>query len=685
MRNMNIHIDENHHNPDLTEERKKANFSTQSLAELIWNGKERLERRRKIAEYVESHRDLHKSQPIAFMSREQRLESVAKLSVAMMEHIDNRGAIDPTNPEDAWYFNTLVMGIDGDPFHLHYIMAIPTLMNNCDGEQLSEILPKLLNREIIATYAQTELGHGTNLNKLETTAVYDPTTEEFILNSPTITATKWWPGNLGKSANFIVVVALLFTQDSGWHGAHPFWVQIRDLETHQPLPGITVGDIGPKFGISSNDNGFLRFNNVRIPRRHMLMKHAKVTPKGEYVRPVHAKVSYTSMMFVRSIMITGQALYLANACTIAIRYSCVRRQGEILPGKGEVKILDYQTQQFRLFPQLARTFAFFFAGAYIRELYASTMQGVGTGDVSLLGDLHSLSSGLKSQVSFQVALGIEQCRMACGGHGYSDASGLPHLYTVAVGGCTYEGENMVMLLQVARYLMKRAREICSGDSNEHSSSVTNYLFSKESKNQVVSFSINNCQDSALHAFEHLSRRLTLSAYDKLETLKRGGQGRAALSHQEAWNELAVDLTKAARAHTRTFIARNFVERVAKIQDAGVKNVMADLLSLYLNYELMECSSGLLEDGYINSRDMDVVRNNAYDCLRRIRPQAVSIVDSFEFCDKELNSVLGRKDGRVYENLLKWAQDSPLNKTEVLPFHEKYLGRAMKNARQKSKL
>ncbi|KAI1723426.1 acyl-CoA oxidase domain-containing protein [Ditylenchus destructor] len=651
MRNMNTNIDENHHNPDLTEERRKANFSTQSLAELIWNGKERLERRRKIAEYVESHKDLHKSQPIAFMSREQRLESVAKLSVAMMEHIDNRGAIDPTKPEDAWYFNTLVMGIDGDPFHLHYIMAIPTLMNNCDEEQLSEWLPKLLNREIIATYAQTELGHG----------------------------------NLGKSANFTVVVALLFTQDSGWHGAHPFWVQIRDLETHQPLPGITVGDIGPKFGISSNDNGFLRFNNVRIPRRHMLMKHAKVTPKGEYVRPVHAKVSYTSMMFVRSIMITGQALYLANACTIAIRYSCIRRQGEILPGKGEVKIIDYQTQQFRLFPQLARTFAFFFAGAYIRELYASTMQGVGTGDVSLLGDLHSLSSGLKSQVSFQVALGIEQCRMACGGHGYSDASGLPHLYSVAVGGCTYEGENMVMLLQVARYLMKRAREICFGDSNEHASSVTNYLFSKESKNRVISFSINNCQDSALHAFEHLSRRLTLTAYDRLEALKRGGQGRAALSHQEAWNELAVDLTKAARAHTRTFIARNFIERVDKIQDVGVKNVMTDLLSLYLNYELMDCSAGLLEDGYINSRDMDVVRNNVYDCLRRIRPQAVSIVDSFEFCDKELNSVLGRKDGRVYENLLKWAQDSPLNKTEVLPFHEKYLGRAMKNARQKSKL
>lgn len=41
--------------------------------------------------------------------------------------------------------------------------------------------------------------------------------------------------------------------------------------------------------------------------------------------------------------------------------------------------------------------------------------------------------------------------MACGGHGYSDASGLPQLYGIAVGGCTYEGDNIVLLLQTARY------------------------------------------------------------------------------------------------------------------------------------------------------------------------------------------------------------------------------------------
>lgn len=59
-------------------------------------------------------------------------------------------------------------------------------------------------------------------------------------------------------------------------GVHAFIVPIRSLENHMPLPGITVGDIGPKLGTDANDNGFLRFDHVRIPRDHMLMGFAKV-------------------------------------------------------------------------------------------------------------------------------------------------------------------------------------------------------------------------------------------------------------------------------------------------------------------------------------------------------------------------------------------------------------------------
>ena len=59
------------------------------------------------------------------------------------------------------------------------------------------------------------------------------------------------------------------------YGPHGFIVQVRSLATHQPLPGITVGDIGPKFGYNGVDNGFLRFNYVCIReyRRQWFILH----------------------------------------------------------------------------------------------------------------------------------------------------------------------------------------------------------------------------------------------------------------------------------------------------------------------------------------------------------------------------------------------------------------------------
>jgi acyl-CoA oxidase len=71
---------------------------------------------------------------------------------------------------------------------------------------------------------------------LETTATYDPKTEEFVLNSPTITSMKWWPGNLGKAASMIIVMADLRTNGRSY-GMHPFFIRIRDENIHELLPG----------------------------------------------------------------------------------------------------------------------------------------------------------------------------------------------------------------------------------------------------------------------------------------------------------------------------------------------------------------------------------------------------------------------------------------------------------------
>ena len=113
------------------------------------------------------------------------------------------------------------------------------------------------------------MGHGSNVQGLETTAVFDHKSDEFILNTPTITATKWWPGELGRFANHAVVMARLQVESDGEmndYGPTPFIVQIRDSDTHKHLSGVKCGDMGPKLGYFAKDNGWLTLKGVRIPR-----------------------------------------------------------------------------------------------------------------------------------------------------------------------------------------------------------------------------------------------------------------------------------------------------------------------------------------------------------------------------------------------------------------------------------
>jgi acyl-CoA oxidase len=36
------------------------------------------------------------------------------------------------------------------------------------------------------------------------------------------------------------------------------------------FPGIEAGDIGPKFGYNTKDNGYLLFKNFRIPKANLV-------------------------------------------------------------------------------------------------------------------------------------------------------------------------------------------------------------------------------------------------------------------------------------------------------------------------------------------------------------------------------------------------------------------------------
>jgi acyl-CoA oxidase len=91
------------------------------------------------------------------------------------------------------------------------------------------------------------------------------------------------------------------------------------------LPGIETGDMGAKFGYKGKDNGWLKFDHVRIPKSQMLSRFSRIDDEGNFEILGDLRVLYSCMMMVRTHIVRYAAWCLFKASKIAIRYACVRR------------------------------------------------------------------------------------------------------------------------------------------------------------------------------------------------------------------------------------------------------------------------------------------------------------------------------------------------------------------------
>ncbi|KAF6170985.1 hypothetical protein GIB67_014802 [Kingdonia uniflora] len=236
-----------------------------------------------------------------------------------------------------------------------------------------------------------ELGHGSNIQGLETTGTFDPKSDDFIINNPTLTSRKWWPGGL-------------------------------------------VADIGMKFGngaYNTMDNGVLWFDHVHIPRDQMLMRVSQVTRESKCVQSdVPRKLLYGTMVYVRQTIVANASCALSRAVCIATRNSAVQRQFVSQDGGPETQVIDYKTQQNKIFPLVATAYAYKFIGEWLKWLYTDVTQRLQANDFSTFPKAHACTAGLESLITSTTADAIEECRKLCSGHGYLCSSGLPELFVV---------------------------------------------------------------------------------------------------------------------------------------------------------------------------------------------------------------------------------------------------------------
>ena len=450
----------------------------------------------------------------------------------------------------------------------------------------------------------------------------------------------------------------------------------------QALPGIIVGDIGMKFGngaYNTMDNGVLRFDHVRIPRNQMLMRVSKVTREGKYAQSnVPRQLVYGTMVYVRQVIVSDASNALSRAVCIATRYSCVRRQFGSQNGGAETQVIDYKTQQNRLFPLLASAYAFRFVGEWLKWLYTDVTQRLQANDFSTLPEAHACTAGLKSLTTSATADGIEECRKLCGGHGYLCSSGLPELFAVYVPACTYEGDNTVLLLQVARFLMKTVSQLGSGKKPVGTISYMERVEHLMKCRCEVQRAEDWLKPAAIvEAFEARATRMSVACAQNLSKFT---------NTEEGFSELSADLAEAAVAHCQLIVVSKFLEKLRQdIPGKGVKQVLGMLCNIYALHILHKNLGDFVSTGCITPKQASLANEQLRSLYSQVRPNAIALVDSFNYTDHYLGSILGRYDGNVYPNLYDEAWKDPLNDSVVPDGYHEYIRPILKQQLRTARL
>ena len=688
-------------NKDLRKERATATFDVERVTNMLDGGKDRTERRRHLeAVIARDPTGIFENENNAYLHRTDRHVRCLAKHVRLIELCRKLGIGSECdghiiNSKD---FPVILAALGDDlPTALHWVMFVPNIVSLCDEEQQAEWLPLCRDWRMIGCYAQTELGHGSNVRALETTATFLSESNggqpggSFVINSPTLTSSKFWPGTLGRTANHAMVIARLIDGDGVDRGMHNFLVPLRSADTHRLLPGVTTGDIGPKIGFNIMDNGFAQFENVIIPRRNMAMRFSTVDEQGKYtkktVSDATSKVAYITMMQVRAYICNEAGKNLAMGCTIAIRYSAVRLQGYRKDGKTEHQILDYTQQQHRLLPLLAASYCFFFTGKKVIEHLKKIEEKLvsnGTVTKTEVADLHASTSALKSFTTTVAADGIEDCRKACGGHGFLQCSGLPELITTYLQNPTVEGDNQMLPQQVVKVLLKLVQAVQGGeDLSGYENCQSRYLI--PSLQSIIQGTFRErCEASCeadlcdlkvvLLAFRHRAARLLVETAKDIQTAIMGG-----ITMEDAWNDALVQMARFSRGYSLFLLLKNFMEGIADEERDGALgpsevNVLCDLARLFGLYWMEKDMGDFLEDGYVSADQAQWVRANVLKLLKVVRPNAVALVDARDFSDFRLKSALGRFDGNVYPAIMEAARRDPLNQTEPGPGYEEHLKR-----------
>jgi acyl-CoA oxidase len=502
-------------------------------------------------------------------------------------------------------------------------------------------VPRIISLDLLGCFAMTETGHGSDVQSLETTATYDPSTQEFVIDSPTPTARKDYIGGAAETATVAAVFAQLITPDGQGHGVHCFVVPIRDDDGND-LPGVTTGDCHYKGGLPGVDNGRIQFDQVRIPRENLLNKYADVAEDGTYSSPIeNPNRRFFTMLgtLIRGrVTVGGSAGAAARvALDIATRYALERRQFQAPGDDHEVLLMDYLVHQRRLFPLIARSYALQFAQ---NELVAKTheLQSADDPDKEEQRELESRAAGLKAANTWHATRAIQEAREACGGAGYLAENRLIALKADTDVFTTFEGDNHVLIQLVAKELLTAYADDIKGMSPvEWVKFAANFAGERVMKRTAAETIMQRILDTRQDNEEEgslFNRGTQVKMLEDREeymvaTVARRLRGKSKeMTAFEAFNAVQDHVLHAAAAHIDRIVLEAFVAGIDACEDDEARKILEMVCDLYALSVIEDDKAWFMEHQFLSTERAKAVTRGINERCRTLRPYAELLVDGF---------------------------------------------------------
>lgn len=482
-------------------------------------------------------------------------------------------------------------------------------------------LPKVASMELIGCYAMTELGHGSDTRRLQTTATYDVASDEFVIHTPLESARKQFVGNAAMHASMAIAFAQLEVGQMR-PGVFGFLVPIRD-GCGALCRGVRVGDTGQKAGLLGIDNGWLEFDRVRIPRANLLDRFGTVTREGNYRGGVEDPTALIQRcMSGGRIAIALGSLSAAKAgLTIAIRYSLRRRQF----GKHEEHLLlDYPLHQRRLLPRVAQMFAIDFALKHAAAL---------TQSIDALTDpaFEEHAALLKAYTTWAAVDTLAECREACGGQGYLAINRVGVLRADIDPMTTLEGDNHLLYLLVGKSLLKKLHGRVKSEGRQ--ALVSEWLaLTREQVSITLSRLLQGGRalrgESLLQLVGYRERAMGLSILRRF-----GGERGSGVDYQTP----LVELAQASAERLVLEQCSRFVRGAAQ----KLQPLLLNLRDLYAVTCVLEHAAWYVRTGLLTGRQLSHLERYVTDLCNLLRPHALSLVNSFAIPEECLGAPIAR--------------------------------------------